>query len=154
MFARPHHFQNNTTNGTLLQSICKYPIKVLTRPIKTKLAVGRYILNLDQDLEDETYGTHFVAFLVTKDACYYFDSYGVGPFREIYTNHSSSVKPLIYNDKCIQHIDSTACGYFCVAFLNTVNNYADFTHFINQFDADSSKNDKLLKTKFDLPVKI
>ena len=39
-----------------------------------------------------------------------------------------------YSRVCIQDIESNKCGYFCIMFLKSVNDYDDYVNFINQFE--------------------
>ena len=78
---------------------------------KDEMEKGFYIFNLD---DTEGVGTHWVA--VYYDNVFpsiYFDSYGF-PAPTIIENR---IKPYIFSDRDVQAFNSTACGYFCIAFI-------------------------------------
>ena len=78
------------------------------------------IVNLSN--EGET-GTHFIAIFITENKILYFDSLGslqINPniknYLEIYK------KPISYAQKQIQHLFSSHCGFFCIAFIICIEN--------------------------------
>jgi hypothetical protein len=72
---------------------------------------GFYVINLD---DSKGTGTHWTGFLRSKNNIFYFDSYGLPPPSEV----MKILKPLnvYYNDKIIQHINTSSCGYWVIAF--------------------------------------
>ena len=58
------------------------------------------------------------------------------------------IHPYTYNDKQIQNIYSTACGYYCIAFIIFMNERKNkkigFEIFINEFSRNTKNNDKIL----------
>ena len=76
-----------------------------------KLERGSYIVNLQSSKDGG--GTHWVCLYYTPNFSYYYDSFGFVPPLKI----QNKIIPYIYNDMEIQDIDSTACGFHCVAFL-------------------------------------
>ena len=102
-----------------------------------------YIINL-QD-HDEGSGTHWTVFYYNKPlTSIYFDSYGfIAPL-----DVENRIKPYIYNDKEIQDFDSSACGYYCIAFIqflyNKDNKQNAFKTFLSLFKLQTLKNDKIL----------
>ena len=66
-------------------------------------------------------GEHWVAMRMTKDNCFYFDSFGLEIINENIKNFAKIYKKVIYSERCIQNIQSKKCGEFCVAFVNIVN---------------------------------
>ena len=60
----------------------------------------------------------------------------------------NSIKPYIYNDAEIQDFDSSACGYFCIAFIkflhNKENKQEAYKTFLKLFKLQTIKNDKIL----------
>tara|TARA_R110002167_G_scaffold172178_4_gene370454 strand:+ start:2278 stop:2724 length:447 start_codon:yes stop_codon:yes gene_type:complete len=110
--------------------------------------VGSYIINL-QD-QDDGGGTHWTAFKIfpMKQACY-FDSFGfdapveVGRFLEPF-------KPIATNNRQIQAVKSDLCGYFCLAFIDFMNDkrgaeiYDKYDDFLNSFTNNLKSNDKIV----------
>lgn len=102
-----------------------------------------YIVNL-QD-HDEGSGTHWTVFYYNKPlTSIYFDSYGfIAPL-----DVENSIKPYIYNNAEIQDFDSSACGYFCIAFIkflhNKDNKQEAYKTFLKLFKQQTLKNDKIL----------
>lgn len=102
-----------------------------------------YIINL-QD-HDEGNGTHWTVFYYNKPLeSIYFDSYGfIAPI-----DVQEKINPYIFNDKDIQDMDSTACGYFCVAFIkflhNKINKKEAYKAFLSLYKHHPAKNDKIL----------
>jgi hypothetical protein len=103
-----------------------------------------YIVNL-QD-HDEGNGTHWTVFYYNKPlTSINFDSYGfVAPL-----DVENRIKPYIYNDAEVQDFDSSACGYFCIAFIKFLHNKADkqeaYKIFLKLFKLNTLKNDKILQ---------
>ena len=79
-----------------------------------------YIINLQDS--DAGGGTHWCVFYYNAQlTSIFFDSYGFpGPIEV-----EQKIKPNIYNDAEVQNIDSSACGYFCLAFIKYIHNKAD-----------------------------
>jgi hypothetical protein len=102
-----------------------------------------YIVNL-QD-HDEGSGTHWTVFYYNKPlTSTYFDSYGfIAPL-----DVQDRIKPYIYNDAEIQDFNSSACGYFCIAFIkflhNKDNKQEAYKTFLKLFKLQTLKNDKIL----------
>jgi len=90
-----------------------------------------------------------VAMRMTKDNCFYFDSFGLEIINENIKNFAKIYKKVIYSERCIQNIQSKKCGEFCVAFVNIVNCVTSYTNFINSFSENRYINDiivdKLMK---------
>lgn len=102
-----------------------------------------YIVNL-QDSDDGG-GTHWTVFYYNKPlTSIYFDSYGFIAPLDVENN----IKPYIYNDAEIQDFDSSACGYFCIAFIkflyNKDNKQEAYKTFLKLFKLQTLKNDKIL----------
>jgi len=102
-----------------------------------------YIINL-QDSRDGD-GTHWTVFYCNKPLkSIYFDPFGFIAPVEI----QKRITPYIYNDKDIQDFDSTACGYYCIAFIKFLHDkediYKSYEAFINLFKIETYQNDKIL----------
>ena len=103
-----------------------------------------YIVNLE-DSDGENGGTHWTVFYYNKPlTSIYFDSYGfIAPVHV-----QDRIKPYIYNDAEIQDFNSSACGYFCLAFINFLHNKDNkkeaYKFFLKLFKLQTMKNDEIL----------
>jgi hypothetical protein len=101
---------------------------------------GFYIINLD---DNDGNGTHWCALYVDKhNNKFYFDSYGFEPPKEI-------SKPYFYNNKIIQSLNSSSCGFFCILWILYLNKYINndifytifnFNDFFGQIDGFNDKD--------------
>ena len=103
-----------------------------------------YIVNL-QD-HDEGGGTHWTAFYYNyPSTSIYFDSYGFIAPRDV----QKQITPYIFNDKDIQDFNSSACGFYCIAFIKFLHDKTDkeqmYKTFLKLFKLDTIKNDKILQ---------
>ena len=106
-----------------------------------------FIMNTE---ESSKHGKHWVAVVLLEDECLYFDSFGVGVVEsELRKYLFSRYKRVSHSRICIQDLESTKCGAFCVDFLLNVKNRADYTNFINGFSSLNLKyNDDILREHF------
>lgn len=110
---------------------------------------GNYIINMADNADT---GSHWTCFVIRNNQCVYWDSFG-----EIYPN---SVKKFVgknpniqlyYNTDHIQHLESTTCGFYCLAFLHYCHKRPkeDLRYLLNmfnkQFSEDTLNNDKILQ---------
>ncbi len=103
-----------------------------------------YIVNM-QD-HDEGNGSHWVVFYYNKPlTSIYFDSFGFVPPIQV----ENRISPYIFNDADIQDYNSSACGYFCIAFIKFLHNKQDkqeaYKGFLKLFKNETIKNDKILQ---------
>jgi hypothetical protein len=107
-----------------------------------KLERGSYIINLQSSKDGG--GTHWVCLYHTPTYSYYYDSYGFVPPLEV----QEKIIPYMYNDLEIQDINSTACGFYCIAFVLYLNKKMNiekaFMEFINLFGKDTERNEAIL----------
>ena len=119
---------------------------------------GNYILNLDSVEGD---GTHWCAFFKNNNNIYYFDSYGMPPPvlpMKIFKGENCKV---FYNDKIIQHLNTSSCGYWVIAFFcflhrveqgeTTLNMLDHYQEFLNLFDDKNQVLNEITLKKFLLP---
>ena len=79
--------------------------------LPTELKKGFYISNWNNHNED---GCHWTLFNYNNpDYSIYFDAFGFSGT----TNSRRKIKPYILNDRDVQAFNSTACGYFCIAYI-------------------------------------
>jgi len=110
--------------------------------LPSKLRQGFYITNL-QSAKDG-HGSHWTSFYYNLKCSFYFDPYGFVPPVEV----ERKIRPYIYNDIDIQSYSSSACGWFCIAFIiymnESKNKLQTFGNFIKQFSKNTKENDKKL----------
>lgn len=110
--------------------------------LPVKLKRGFYIVNLQSSNVGN--GTHWTAFYYSPKHSYYFDAFGFVAPEEV----ENKFKVYTYNDKQIQDLKSTACGYYCIAFILFMNGQKNknkgFETFVDLFSDDTKKNDKKL----------
>ena len=102
-----------------------------------------YIINLQDS--DAGKGSHWTVFFYNKPlTSIYYDSFGfIAPLLV-----QEKITPYIYNENEIQNYKSSACGYYCIAFMkflhNKTNKEEAFKTFLNLFNLQTFKNDKVL----------
>ena len=137
-------FSNELTN---------FEIDELVKHLKIPGFLGCYIrddipkLKRNQSCIINLNGSSHWTALIRLDKYYYYDSYGqIAPA-------SLSGLDYVYSEEDMQSLSSTACGFFCVAFLKSMTRGGNGMHKYQQFlDAfhDPKKNDAVLKTRFGL----
>ena len=105
------------------------------------------IVNTDAQTE---VGTHWVAIFIDQDSFgQYFDSFGLPPFREEFTNFlDNNCNEHVANKITLQCIDCITCGHYSCAFLAARFNGLSYADFISHFTKDSYLNDNLIKYYF------
>ena len=114
------------------------------------LKKGFYIINLNNHNEP---GSHWVALYYNHlDYSIYFDSYGFPAPEAV----QKRIKPYLFNDRDIQSINSSACGYFCIAFIYFLyfkqDKYEAFDVFINLFSENLMRNDEILQNMLNIKL--
>ena len=80
-------------------------------------------------------GEHWLAIVLTKQKCFYFDSFGVPIMEKIIISYlQQKYKKVTINNECIQHYYSESCGLFCIAFIKHVKSKLGFEDFISKFN--------------------
>jgi len=140
---------NNTTSNVELTNIIKklniknfngvYPKDQLKKPLDT----GFYIINLQDSGGD---GTHWTAlYKIDDNVSIYYDSFGFLAPEDI---EALINKDYIYNKQQIQDIDSSSCGFYCIAFIKFMykkkNIKKSFDIFINLFNSNTTNNEVVL----------
>ncbi len=133
-----------TSNIDLIELGKKYKLKLNAVLCKdqykgVKVKNGCYIINLD---DSENGGTHWTALYIDNLRCCYWDSFGGKiPTDILRFIKKSKCKKIIYNLDTIQNINSEACGYYCVAFLNHISKHnKNMGHSMNKFNSLFNKN--------------
>lgn len=111
-----------------------YPCNRLP-PFPKKQLPRSLIVNTDQSHES---GNHWIAMILTRKNCLYFDSFGVGVLEsDILKFIEEGYNSYIHSVKEIQAINSEKCGQFCVGFILQVTNVKTYASFLKDF---TSKN--------------
>ena len=93
-----------------------------------------------------TAGEHWVALVLHKKKCFYFDSYGLPILNQDILRFLHKYKKVTYADACIQSTFSDFCGKFCITFIKNVHDRHSYNAFIDQFDfVNQYKNDSIVK---------
>ena len=92
-------------------------------------------------------GEHWVALVLKKKCCFYFDSFGLPILNDNILNFVSEIyNKVSYTDVCIQNVFSDYCGKFCIAFIKHVHSKYSYHTFINQFNfVKLYKNDLIVE---------
>ena len=111
--------------------------------LPNKLPNGFYVINMQSS--DKGNGTHWVSLFKINDGySQYMDSFGFVPPLEI----ENKLHKYDYNDRDIQDINSSSCGYYCIAFIKFMNGKTDlkksFKTFIKMFSNNTKNNEEIL----------
>ena len=94
----------------------------------------------------DTDGEHWVALVLQKKRCFYFDSFGLPIMNKNILHFLQKYKKVMYSDICIQDINSVKCGKFCIGFIKYVNSKKSYNDFITKFDfVKLYKNDEIVE---------
>lgn len=106
---------------------------------------GWYVMNLQNS--NDGGGSHWTCFKSINGSkiIEYFDAFGFSPPLEVYERAKSDI---LYSERQIQDINSTTCGWFCIAAIISDKGYerpkSHFDKFINMFSNNTNINDKIL----------
>ena len=112
---------------------------------------GNYIVNMQSS---DGNGTHWVAIMCTERDCYYFDSFATNPPKEIDYFIRKRYQRYAINTKDVQALQSTYCGFFCIAlFIYVKKNailsfYETCSAYCNIFEINRSLNDLVIRNFF------
>ena len=135
---------NELTNGEIDELVKHYKIKkyhgcFIDDKLPSKLHNGYYVINLNGH-------SHWCCLLKDGKKYYYFDSYGFPASQEI----EDQIGEYIYSDNQLQHLNSSSCGYFVVAWMlwmqnhNHKNKEICFTSFLSIFSEDPKNNERII----------
>jgi len=137
----------NELSDSDIREICKklhLPLcGVVTKDKLSHLSNGYYIVNMQSSKDGN--GTHWCCCLIDCEKYnFWFDSFGFPAPEEV----TEKIEPYIFNHKDIQDIDTSSCGYYCIAFIKFLNGKENkelyFKKFVNLFSKDTAKNEKIL----------
>lgn len=135
---------NNITSDSdideMLYHISNYKGCFVKDELPKELENGFYVVNLNGQ-------SHWCALQKEGDIYFWFDSYGFPAPIEVIDR--IDMDSYFWNEIQIQDLDSTACGYYCVAYVffmnQKMNPFKSFVQFCKLFNKDTNKNDKILK---------
>jgi len=128
--------------------------------------IGSYYINMQDSNKGE--GSHWVFFRLYCDeereeskkikdyicGAIYFDPFGIDMPKEV-ESYLKKFKPIPYNNKQIQSVNSSQCGWYCLYCDYCLEHrrigetyLADFERFINSWSDDPLNNLTLLKARF------
>jgi hypothetical protein len=132
-----------------------FPLTVLMKDeLKShKPKTGNYIINLQSSTSGN--GTHWMSMKISNKQCFYQDSFGVAPPKEVidFCKRIPNSR-LAFSEIQMQEITTETCGYFAIGLLIHLNRtknkniYKSAGEYINQFSYDSKKNNTILKNFF------
>jgi hypothetical protein len=102
-----------------------------------KLLNGFYIINLNGK-------SHWCALCNDGGDFYYFDSYGFPGRAEV----EEQIGAYIHSDVQLQDMNSSACGFYCLAWMkwmeNEKNKKSAYSNFLKLFTQDTRENEMVL----------
>jgi hypothetical protein len=92
-------------------------------------------------------GEHWLALVVTRKKCFYFDSFGLPILEEAITEYLNPHYDVVtYSDICIQDDESDKCGQFCISFVTKVKSKSTYNKFMSHFNPmHIRKNDVIIE---------
>ena len=134
---------NNGLTDAQIKHICKHfkipLIGVFEKDDIDDLENGNYVINLNGH-------SHWTGLIKDPTGVIYFDSFGFPAPQNI----DDLASPYCYNDKDIQDIKSSSCGYYTIAFLKFLtdkpNKHKLYSVFIDLFTDDTKQNEKVLRS--------
>lgn len=110
------------------------------------------IVNLD--VSDQP-GTHFVGIFIGSEFIIYFDPLGFPCFNpHILEFFETTDKTLIETNHQIQNFNSSFCGFFCIAYVMSIECNFSTENFLKYFDKENTKkNDKKVVSFIKLCIK-
>jgi hypothetical protein len=135
---------NELSNNELSQLVQYYGIKnyhgaYIDDRMPTKLNHGYFVINLNGR-------SHWTVLLKDGDKFYYFDSYGFPASQEI----EDQIGEYIYSDLQLQDLNSSSCGWFCIAWMKYMQDHKHkdkticYNSFLKLFSNDPKKNEVIL----------
>ena len=111
-------------------------------PLTKPEGVEAYIINTEPAGQE---GEHWVALVITKNCCFYFDSFGEQLLNLYILSQLKNigVSDYKFSTKQIQPVLSSSCGYYCAAFILSHKIGMTYTSFLEMFSSCLEKNDKI-----------
>ena len=145
---------NTLSNSEILKILKTYGISIngifSKDLLPSNLEKGWYIINLQN--HNDGHGTHWTCFYKNDSGnSIYSDSFGICAPAHL----AIKIKPYIFNNIEIQNLDSSCCGWFCIALIKYIeSNKREGSYpllmkrFSNCFSRNTILNDSILRNKF------
>ncbi len=138
---------NRLSDRDILEILNSYNIKIngiyQKDKIPNKIPEGFLIVNLQSSVDGR--GTHWCALYHSKECDLYYDAFG---FISPEAIEDKIKKSYYYNKRDIQNINSSSCGFYCIAFIKYIhhkkNKLEAFDKFISLFSGNTKQNEKVL----------
>ena len=138
---------NRLTDTDILEILHSYNIKIngiyQKDKLPNKLLDGIIIVNLQSSVDGS--GSHWSALFHSKECDLYYDAFG---FISPEAIEDKINKSYYYNKRDIQNINSSSCGFYCIAFAKYIHNKKNkleaFDKFISLFSGNTKQNEKVL----------
>jgi hypothetical protein len=105
--------------------------------LPNKLSNGFYVINLNGN-------SHWTCLLKDGKKYFYFDSYGFLASEEV----EDQIGEYIYSDDQLQDMNSSSCGFFCIAWMSYMDSHKNkesaFANFLSLFTKDTKNNETIL----------
>ena len=135
---------NELSNNELSQLVNYYKIKnyhgaYIDDQLPKKLLNGYYIINLNGR-------SHWTCLMKDGDKYFYFDSYGFPASQEV----EDQIGEYMYSDLQLQHLNSSSCGFFVIAWMRYMQNHKHkdkkicYKSFLKLFSKDPKENELIL----------
>ena len=139
-----HGLSNELANRELSQLVKHYKIKnyhgaFIDDRLPKKLLNGYIVINLNGH-------SHWTVLLKDGDKFYYFDSYGFPASQEV----EDQIGEYVYSDLQLQHLNSSSCGFYCIAWMRFMQNHKHknkkicYGSFLKLFHEDPKENEIIL----------
>ena len=139
---------NELTNGEIGELVKHFKITkfhgcYIDDRLPGKLLNGFYVINLNGK-------SHWCALCKDGGNFFYFDSYGFPASEEI----EEQIGEYIHSDVQLQDLEASSCGFFCIAFMKSLdvsrNKKKAYADFLRRFDKDPRKNEVILHELLEL----
>ena len=137
---------NRLSDRDIVEILHSYNIKIngiYQKDKLNKLLEGFTIINLQSSVDGS--GSHWVCIFHSKECDLYYDAFG---FLAPEAIEDKINKSYYYNKRDIQNINSSSCGFYCIAFIKYIQNKKNkleaFDKFISLFSGNTKQNEKVL----------
>lgn len=108
-------------------------------------SVTALVANLDRS---NSSGSHWVCMYIQNGKGEYFDSYGLAPMLDEFTDflNTNCYQSWTYNRQELQSLDSEVCGHYCIWFLSERARGLSMQDIVSKFSSSDTKtNDRVVK---------
>lgn len=99
-----------------------------------------YVVNLDKAKNE---GSHWISLYSDNAVIEYYDSFGLAPWKSEFYSFFGD-RPLQYNERPVQAIDSFACGPHAIFYIVARSRHFSKSTIMNYFGEDFDHNDALV----------